>query len=520
MECATLPAPRRRATSSGTLTWPDVVTNGDTWADSGSGSSGEFAYTAQTGLHYVQLDLGAVYSVDKVRVWHYAADGRIYNATKTQVSADGTTWYTVFDSAVSGTYAETAAGRTYTFAARNVRYVRDYLNGSNKNAGNHWVEIEVWGTRTTVYVGAHYEKNVTANTTTSYYYLGSQRVAQRAGGVVYYLHADHLGSASLTTDAGGNKVGELRYLPYGETRTIWGITRTNRRFTGQIEDAAIGLYFYNARYYDPALGRFIQADSIVPGAASGSGGGAATLGYDSKTRLTPLTVNLGEFAAQVNAENREVLQFGAFFQWDSKTRQEHNVPMGPANPQALNRYAYCLNNPLRYVDPTGHFQVELSAEEAGELMNTLEQLSDFSLGSAIASEAIATILKLFGERAISDESVALLLGGLPVSVVSVALFLDGVCMALTYDDLNNIRIALGDLGADETGAKISLNPGIFGSKLTVTTDEGSRILRLRNLSLVGSQSPYVIGSLMIHYIVRQWLDPGSQYKVYMPIVAR
>jgi hypothetical protein len=28
--------------------------------------------------------------------------------------------------------------------------------------------------------------------------------------------------------------------------------------------------------------------------------------------------------------------------------------MGPANPQALNRYAYCLNNPLRYVDPTGH----------------------------------------------------------------------------------------------------------------------------------------------------------------------
>ncbi|MEJ5312578.1 MAG: RHS repeat-associated core domain-containing protein [Anaerolineae bacterium] len=280
-----------RATSSGTLNWPDVVTNGDTWADSGSGSSGEFAYTAQTGLHYVQLDLGAVYSVDKVRVWHYAADGRIYNATKTQVSADGTTWYTVFDSAVSGTYAETAAGRTYTFAARNVRYVRDYLNGSNVNAGNHWVEIEVWGTRTTVYVGAHYEKNVTANTTTSYYYLGSQRVAQRAGGVVYYLHADYLGSASLTTDASGNKVGELRYLPYGETRTIWGITPTDRRFTGQIEDAAIDLYFYNARYYDPALGRFIQADTIVP---------------------------------------------------------------SPANPQSLNRYAYAVGNPLRYIDPTGH----------------------------------------------------------------------------------------------------------------------------------------------------------------------
>ena len=27
----------------------------------------------------------------------------------------------------------------------------------------------------------------------------------------------------------------------------------------------------------------------------------------------------------------------------------------PANPQSLNRYAYCLNNPLKYKDPTGHF---------------------------------------------------------------------------------------------------------------------------------------------------------------------
>ena len=43
---------------------------------------------------------------------------------------------------------------------------------------------------------------------------------------------------------------------------------------------------------------------------SGAGGRVASLGYDSQTRLTPLTVNLGEFAAHVNAETREVLQFG------------------------------------------------------------------------------------------------------------------------------------------------------------------------------------------------------------------
>ncbi len=63
-----------------------------------------------TGLQYVQLDLGQVYSVDKVKVWHYHVDGRTYHNTKTQVSDDGATWYTVFDSAASGEYVETAAG--------------------------------------------------------------------------------------------------------------------------------------------------------------------------------------------------------------------------------------------------------------------------------------------------------------------------------------------------------------------------------------------------------------------------
>ncbi|WP_343409668.1 RHS repeat-associated core domain-containing protein [Candidatus Amarolinea dominans] len=37
-----------------------------------------------------------------------------------------------------------------------------------------------------------------------------------------------------------------------------------RRFTGQVlDEVAGGLYFYNARYYDPALGRFISADTLV-----------------------------------------------------------------------------------------------------------------------------------------------------------------------------------------------------------------------------------------------------------------
>lgn len=84
-------------------------------------------------------------------------DGRTYHGTKIQVSANSTTWTTVFDSATHGKYAETLAGKTHTFTEQNVRYVRDYLNGSTANTGHHWVEIEVRGRRDKVYVGDYFE---------------------------------------------------------------------------------------------------------------------------------------------------------------------------------------------------------------------------------------------------------------------------------------------------------------------------------------------------------------------------
>ncbi len=99
------------------------------------------------------------------------------------------------------------------------------------------------------------------------------------------------GSTAIVADAEGNKVGEVRYKAFGEDRYTFGTTPTTYRYTGQRQEAALGLYFYNARWYDPFLGRFVQADTLVP---------------------------------------------------------------GPGEPQSLNRYAYCLGNPLRFIDPTGH----------------------------------------------------------------------------------------------------------------------------------------------------------------------
>lgn len=61
-------------------------------------------------LSWVRIDLGSPIEISEIKVWHYYQDGRIYNGTKTEVSEDGTNWTVVFDSAISGTYAESAGG--------------------------------------------------------------------------------------------------------------------------------------------------------------------------------------------------------------------------------------------------------------------------------------------------------------------------------------------------------------------------------------------------------------------------
>ena len=90
------------------------------------------------------------------------------------------------------------------------------------------------------------------------------RIAVKRGGTLYHLHGDHLGSTSLTT-RGSSTTASRTYYAYGSERAATGDLQTDRTFTGQKRDAT-GLFYYNARYYDPALGTFISPDSMVPGA--------------------------------------------------------------------------------------------------------------------------------------------------------------------------------------------------------------------------------------------------------------
>jgi len=165
------------------------------------------------------------------------------------------------------------------------------------------------------------------------YRLGGERVAVREGSTVYAAVGDHLGSVTVLAQ-GGSVAGATRYLPYGAIRWESGLWSTDRRFTGQRWEASLGLYDYRARFYDPALGRFLQPDSLVQ--------------TDSKdpTPYLPLAVSYA---------NPKVLE-----QWNQLQRarlpREAQAPntLAVLDPQFLNRYAYARNNPLAYVDDSGH----------------------------------------------------------------------------------------------------------------------------------------------------------------------
>jgi RHS repeat-associated protein len=106
----------------------------------------------------------------------------------------------------------------------------------------------------------------------------------RPSSTLIYLHSDHLGSISVATNSAGGVLSSQEYDPWGKIRS-GGVPQTKLNYTAQKRDDT-GLLYYNARYYDPVLGRFVSPDSIVPGASSGAGGAGGTVGAWQKSNLT------------------------------------------------------------------------------------------------------------------------------------------------------------------------------------------------------------------------------------------
>ena len=144
-----------------------------------------------------------------------------------------------------------------------------------------------------------YKDNPATDTQDAYIHLGGQTVVHlktKAGTTTpIYLHSNLLGSTLVATDQNGQTKWTENYKPYGD-ELIKNKDRDNPHvgYTGKPHDDDTGLSYYGARFYDPAIGRFISPDPH---------------------------------------------------------------PIVPTKPITFNRYAYAADNPYKYKDPTGKFFV-------------------------------------------------------------------------------------------------------------------------------------------------------------------
>ncbi len=134
-------------------------------------------------------------------------------------------------------------------------------------------QINPDGSKLIMIGGVYQETRSAANALTEwrvYYFAGgAMRVYDGTSDNLYFVHKDHLGSASVVTDDAGNIVDSQRYMPFGEPRLAGTSLPTDRLYTGQRDLPTLGLMDYKARMYSPSLGRFIQPDTVTPSGPQG-----------------------------------------------------------------------------------------------------------------------------------------------------------------------------------------------------------------------------------------------------------
>jgi RHS repeat-associated protein len=114
-----------------------------------------------------------------------------------------------------------------------------------------------------------FEKQLKSGTIKSYIYASGKHLARVDGVIgdtaakVYYYHTDHIGSIRKITDSQGKVVWNSDYAAFGTQENKSGSIEELHSFTGKELDPDTGLYYYNARWYDSDLGRFISEDPEV-----------------------------------------------------------------------------------------------------------------------------------------------------------------------------------------------------------------------------------------------------------------
>jgi len=167
---------------------------------------------------------------------------------------------------------------TYTYDEENRLLTADNINHSASytyDPFNRRVSKTVDGVTTYyVYDGDEViaEYDVGGLLTAEYTYADSidEVLTMDRNGNTYYYHYDGLGSVTDVTDAAGAVQESYKYNPYGQpsifdslgSPIISSAIGNRYMFTGREWDSESEIYYYRARMYDPALGRFLQRDPL------------------------------------------------------------------------------------------------------------------------------------------------------------------------------------------------------------------------------------------------------------------
>lgn len=203
----------------------------------------------------------------------------------------------------------------------------DFVYGADKQRRKMTVQN---GTEsyTRYYIG-NYEKEIKAGVTRELNYISSpyglEAICVKTGTTytMYYVHKDYLGSLTCITNAAGTVVERMNFDPWGRRRNANDWTYANvpssflfyRGYTGHEHLDEFGLINMNGRLYDPLLARFLSPDNYV---------------------------------------------------------------QAPDFTQSFNRYSYCLNNPLKYTDPSGEIWNFVIGAVIGGVINWAANGAEFS----------------------------------------------------------------------------------------------------------------------------------------------
>ncbi len=101
-------------------------------------------------------------------------------------------------------------------------------------------------------------------TNTYVYGLDLISATDSSGAQTYFL-ADGLGSTTDLLDGSANVTASYRYDVFGAIRSQTGSSPNQWLFTGEQRDSDSSMYYLRARYYDPAIGRFLSQDPAGAG---------------------------------------------------------------------------------------------------------------------------------------------------------------------------------------------------------------------------------------------------------------